>query len=112
MPAGGTDLGPWLALAMVDATHGWAVDVLDGQQWWLLARRTLLATSDGGLHWATFQASAPVPDLTAVQMLSSRAGLAIGFDQQCALDRARADSSACRPLLRTRDGGHTWVAAL
>jgi len=89
-----------------------AVDVLDGRQWWLLARRTLLATSDAGLHWATFEASAPVPDLTAVQMLSSRAGLAIGFDQRCALDRARADSSACRPLLRTRDGGHTWVAAL
>jgi hypothetical protein len=89
-----------------------SVDVLDGQQWWLLARRTLLATSDAGVHWATFQASAPVPDLTTVQMLSPTVGLAIGFDQRCAVDRARADSSACRPLLRTRDGGHNWVAAV
>jgi hypothetical protein len=44
-------------------------------------------------------------------MISTTDGLAIGFDQSCALDRTRADSSACRPLLRTRDGGRTWALA-
>jgi photosystem II stability/assembly factor-like uncharacterized protein len=86
------------------------VDVLDGQRWWLVAGRTLVATPDAGLHWTTFQATTPVPVLLDVQMTSSSAGLAIGYDQGCATDRTRADTSACRPLLRTRDGGHTWVA--
>ena len=87
------------------------VNVLDGQRWWLIGGRTLVATADAGRHWVTFQATAPTLALMDVQMISTTVGLAIGFDPSCAQDRTRAHTSACRPLLRTQDGGRTWGPA-
>ena len=74
-----------VGLAFPDATHGWAV-----------AGRTILATSDGGLTWASQTTTA---DLTDVSFPDATDGWAVGAS-------GVADQSPV--ILHTGDAGQSW----
>ncbi len=74
-----------VGLAFPDATHGWAV-----------AGRTILATSDGGLTWASQTTTA---DLTNVSFPDATDGWAVGAS-------GVADQSPV--ILHTGDAGQSW----
>lgn len=80
--SGGAPVPGWLltGVQFVSPTRGWVV----GQD-------TILATTDGGRHWAV-QDSGPL-DLTSVDFVSSQAGWAVGTHS----------------VLATVDGGARWA---
>lgn len=77
------------ALDFPDAAHGWAVG----------HSGTILATSDGGGHWARQTLPSPdrYADLIALDMLDDRRGWACGYV-----------SSGRGGIFSTTDGGQTW----
>jgi photosystem II stability/assembly factor-like uncharacterized protein len=79
---------------------GSAWDFLTMQQGWVLGANgtTLNETSDGGQHWTAIPASANFQNISQLDFVSAQEGWAIS-----------TPASAAPVLLKTMDGGHTWV---
>jgi photosystem II stability/assembly factor-like uncharacterized protein len=70
------------------------------QQGWVVGVNgtTLNETSDGGQHWTAITPSANFQHISQLDFVSAQEGWAIS-----------APTSAAPVLLKTMDGGHTWV---
>jgi photosystem II stability/assembly factor-like uncharacterized protein len=80
--------------------NGSVWDFLSMKQGWVLAANgtTLNETSDGGQHWTAIPASANFQNISQLDFVSAQEGWAIS-----------TPASAAPVLLKTMDGGHTWV---
>jgi photosystem II stability/assembly factor-like uncharacterized protein len=75
-------------------------DFLTMQQGWVLGANgsTLNETSDGGQYWTAITTSANFRNISQLDFVSAQVGWAIS-----------TPTSAAPVLLKTMDGGHTWV---
>jgi photosystem II stability/assembly factor-like uncharacterized protein len=80
--------------------NGSVWDFLTMQQGWVVGANgtTLNETSDGGQHWTAIPASANFQNISQLDFVSAQEGWAIS-----------TPASAAPVLLKTMDGGHTWV---
>jgi photosystem II stability/assembly factor-like uncharacterized protein len=81
--------------------NGSVWDFLTMKQGWVLAANgtTLNETSDGGQHWTAITPSANFAHISQLDFVSEQEGWAI----------SSPPSPAAPVLLKTMDGGHTWV---
>jgi photosystem II stability/assembly factor-like uncharacterized protein len=96
-------------------THGaFAFGAVSPSAWKLYIGPYLYTTTNGGRTWAR---SVPTPRLTAgsVSFLvfsSSQDGMARAMPPGCLAPPVSQEAEACTTsLIRTRDGGHHWVAS-
>jgi photosystem II stability/assembly factor-like uncharacterized protein len=75
------------AADFIDVDHGWASD-----------GTLLYVTSDSGQHWTKLPPGGSFQHVTQLDFVSSSIGWAIG-----------ATESGAPTLLKTEDGGHTWM---
>lgn len=76
----------------IDALHGWALNSTDS---------SLLTTSDSGHHWTTVSASPDIAEIGLLNFVSSQIGWALQYHQ--------SGPDVLVLLLKTEDGGHTWI---
>ena len=97
-PRNGAPCQPSAGVSASDFFGGYGPDALTGVQFisasqgWVIGRRVILATDDGGASW-TVQRRGDL-DLVSVDFISATTGWAVGLDS----------------LLTTADGGRTWTA--
>jgi photosystem II stability/assembly factor-like uncharacterized protein len=97
-PRHGAPCQPSAGVSASDFFGGYGPDALTGVQFisasqgWVIGRRVILATDDGGASW-TVQRRGDL-NLASVDFISASTGWAVGLDS----------------LLATADGGRTWTA--
>jgi photosystem II stability/assembly factor-like uncharacterized protein len=95
------DVGRLSRIAIVDATHGWAVGVSSS------GRPLIIATGDGGRNWSTQTLPDGIRELRDVAFADVHHGWAVGaMPVSLAAEAGRDDPGV---ILATTDGGATWT---